>query len=62
MHGCDEANTTGESAITRQTGVYGGGSRYGYLSTPKSSPSAGRMKHTQGTYTVAINVAQQLYG
>ena len=31
-----------------KTGVYGGGSRYGDLSTPKTSPSAGRMKHTQG--------------
>ena len=45
-----------------KAGVYGGGSRYGYLSTPKTSPSAGRMKHTQGTHTKAINVAHQLYG
>ena len=45
-----------------RAGLYGGGSRYGYLSTPKTSPSAGRMKHTQGTHTMEINVPQQLYG
>ena len=45
-----------------KAGVYGGGSRYGYLSTPKTSPSASRMTHTQGTHAMEINVAQQLYG
>ena len=45
-----------------KAGVYGGGSRYGYLCTPNSSPSAGRMKHTQGTHAMEIKVAQQLYG
>ena len=45
-----------------RAGLYGGGSRYGSLSTPKSSPSAGRMTHAQGTHAMEINVAQQLYG
>ena len=45
-----------------RAGLYGGSSRYGYLSTPNSSPSAGRMTHTQGTHAMEINVAQQLYG
>ena len=46
MYGCDEANTEGRT-ITRQTRVYSG-AWLGDLTTPKTSPSADRVSHTQG--------------
>jgi len=45
VDGCDEANTEGRT-ITGQTRVYSG-AWLGYLTTPKISPSADRVSHTQ---------------
>ena len=59
VDGCDEANTEGRT-ITGQTRVYSG-AWLGYLTTPKISPSADRVSHTQAKHQKwRENLAKQL--
>jgi hypothetical protein len=61
MHWCEEVNTGGIRAITRQTRNIWWSCRYGILSTPQISPTADRMTRPTETHTVEINGAKQLW-
>jgi hypothetical protein len=55
VHGCDEVNTKGIRAITRETKNIWWSCRYGNLSTPQISPSADRMTRPTETHIMEIN-------